>query len=680
MSAAGGLVRALAAFDPNGWSLARGIRGALGCCGPLLAAQWFHVPELSWAALIGFWVALVDPGWPTSSRLVTIGGFIVGSAVGCSVAVLLRPYVWPSGAFALAWGFAAILTRVWGDAAGLAGNLTAIATLIVLGASHPSSAEAAAEMAALTMGGGLWGLLLAFCIGWRRPAAPLEAALAAVFRAEAVFVRDLARGGPPRQRRGAVREAIEEARLMLVSAHHQWFGARVPTQRFSLLLSDAEGVLRALLAVREGLDAGRPAEAADLNGLADRLDAVAAALAAGGRIGVAPAPAPAGDDALAVALRSADGWIEAAERRLAAPSDRAGAGPGPEEDGFQPSFWLRQLRDNLTSESLSLRHAARFALTGAALTMLTKGLRLEMGYWITITAVIILQAYPSATWQRAIQRVGGAVAGGLVAVAAAYFLHGPAEIVIVAIPLSLLSMAFRGVSYGLYVVCITPLFILLTELAARGGVLSPELGELRMPDNLVGAAIGMLATFVLWPSWESHFLRRRLADDVRGAGRFLITALDAWLGTGTVGQADDARRRAGLAGNNAEASVRRAMEEPRRYPSDQIAAAMAITAAARRLAGMAALIMLSPPVSTATARVAAMRPYLQAKAESAADAIEHGRAPPTDSFDALPRNSQIESLLNGVLRQLSVASEAARSLAPEQPSPLPRAGSEANAS
>ena len=83
-------------------------------------------------------------------------------------------------------------------------------------------------MAALTIGGGLWGLLLAFCIGWRRPAAPLEAALAAVFRAEAEFVRDLARGGPPRQRRGAVREAIEKARLMLVSAHHQWFGARVP--------------------------------------------------------------------------------------------------------------------------------------------------------------------------------------------------------------------------------------------------------------------------------------------------------------------------------------------------------------------------------------------------------------------------------------------------------------------
>jgi hypothetical protein len=196
MTAPQSLMRALAAFDPNGWSLARGSRGALGCCLPLLAAQWYANPALSWAALIGFWVALVDPGWPPRSRLRTIGAFTVGSAFGCFIAVLLRPYVWPSGAFALVWCFGAILTRVWGDTAGTTGNLTALATLIVLGADQPSSVAAATEMAEFTIGGGLWGLLLAFAIGQRRPEAPLRDALAAVFRAEAAVVRDLAHAGP----------------------------------------------------------------------------------------------------------------------------------------------------------------------------------------------------------------------------------------------------------------------------------------------------------------------------------------------------------------------------------------------------------------------------------------------------------------------------------------------------
>jgi uncharacterized membrane protein YccC len=656
-------LRALAAFDPNGWSLARGIRGALGCCVPLFAAQWYGNPALSWAALIGFWVALVDPGWPPRSRLLTIGGFIAASAIGCVVAVLLRPYLWPSGAFALVWCFAAILTRVWGDTAGSAGNLTALATLIVLGADQPSSTAAAAEMAASTVGGGLWGLLLAFGIGRRRPEAPLRTAIAAVFKAEAAFARDLACAGPPQQRRGAVREAIENARLLLVAARGRGFGANTSAQRFTLLLSDAEGALRALLALHEALDDAEPAKPpqAALNLLAERMNAVAVALTENQHRPVIAAPSTLADEVTAAALRTATGWIDAAERHMTGSAEQAA--PTGDQGAAQPDHWLRKLRDNLTTGSLSLRHAARFALIAAALTMLTKGLRLEMGYWITITAVIILQAYPSATWQRAIQRVGGTLLGGLIAAGAAFVLHGPAAIVIVVIPLSLLSMAFRGVSYTLYIVCITPLFILITELINRDGVLSPALGGLRMLDNVVGAAFGMLATFVLWPSWEVHFLRHHLAEDLRGNARFLLKALDAWLGTATTREADDARRQAGLAGNNAEASLRRALEEPRRYPPDQIAAAMAITAAARRLAGIAALIMQSPPVPEAMARVADMHANLQAKFDDAADAIEHGRSPAASHVTAPPGHSWIEGSLHGALRQLSVVIEAARSLA-----------------
>ena len=124
----------------------------------------------------------------------------------------------------------------------------------------------------------------------------------------------------------------------------------------------------ALLAVREGLDAGRPAEAAEFpNGLADRLDAVAAALADGGRIRVAPAPAPAGDDAprrRAAFRRTAGSRPPNGASRAVGPGWRRA--PGPEEVGFQPSFWLRQLRDNLTKRiPVPRRDAARFALTGA---------------------------------------------------------------------------------------------------------------------------------------------------------------------------------------------------------------------------------------------------------------------------------------------------------------------------
>ena len=85
---------------------------------------------------------------------------------------------------------------------------------------------------------------------------------------------------------------------------------------------------------------------------------------------------------------------------------------------------------------------------------------------------------------------------------------------------------------------------------------------------------------------------------------------------------------------------------------------------------MAALIIQSPRMPDATAHISSIRPYIQGTAEAAADAIEHGRVPNADSYQALPHRSQIESLLDGVLRQLSVVSAASRSLAvPKSPSP-----------
>ena len=634
-------LRALASIDRGGWSLARGLRAGLGCSVPLLLAEWFNMPALSWAALIGFWVALVDPGWPPPTRFRAILFFIAGTASGCFLAVLVRPHLLMSATFALLWCFAAILTRVWGDAAGSAGNLLALAVLIVLGLGGPSSLHAAIEIAAFTLAGGLWGMALAFAIGRGPPDAPLRAALAAVFRAEAAFVRDMI-APPPRLRPGAVREAIERARAML-DRPAQW-------PRFALMLGDAERALSALLALRE-LSESQPADEVALESLAamaGRLDEIADAVQGRGVPALRPLDVPKAG-AAARAFGDALASIDAASEHLAAAGAAGFAGAPPADDRAR---YLDQLRNNLTLNSLSFRHAARFAVTGAALTLITNVLHLEMGYWITLTAVIILQAYPSATWQRAIQRVGGSIAGGLVAVGAAFILHGPAAMTLVIIPLSVFAMAFRSASYAIYILCITPLFILITELFDKGGVIAPSLGGLRVLNNLAGAALGLLATVLLWPSWESRYLRRRLANDISANGDFLIAALDARMGRASDEAVEAARRRAGLAGNNAEASLRRALEEPRRHPADEIAAAMTIAAAARRLAGIASVIG-----EGAGPELAEWRERLRIRLAQLACAIAEASPPPAPE-------APLPALVG---RPLAVLNEAARALATPQP-------------
>ena len=162
----------------------------------------------------------------------------------------------------------------------------------------------------------------------------------------------------------------------------------------------------------------------------------------------------------------------------------------------------------------------------------------------------------------------------------------------------------------------------------------------------------MLATFLLWPSWESRYLRRRMADDLRCHGTFLLTALDAWQGTATPQQADAARRLAGLVGNNAEASVRRAFDEPRRRPADELAAAMLITAAARRLSGIAAAIVQSARPAGGKHDLTETRKALEAQLNDVVNVIALGRhptaipPPPVDTHEASP----IEQLLSRVVQ------------------------------
>lgn len=659
-------LRGMLAIDPKGWSLKRGVRAGLGCCLPVLLAVWTGRSELSWVAFIAFWVALVDPLWPTRTRLLSIALFVAGTAVGCFLAVLVRSDVWASAGFALVWCGAAALTRIWGNAAGSAGSLMALAVLIVLELPGASSLGPAISMAGMTLAGGLWGGFVAIALFRERPDAPVRAAMADVFRTEAAFLRSLLVRSGDVQRRGAVRDAIERARTLLVTARHEWKWPTDIGRRFILMLVDSEMILASLIAVRElsayGAAAQIPAAAA--GGLAKRLDEIAVALeAASDEAGMMVSDLTGLDPSSAVSgpLQQTASWIEAARQHLAGIADGPGTAARVGHDIAKNR--LTQLRDNLTFESLFLRYAARLAVLAACLTLLVNGLRLEKGYWITLTAVIVLQPYPSATWERAVQRVAGSIAGGMIAAGAVLVLRRPAEVLLAIVPLSVLGMAFRAASYTMYILMITPLFILITDQLHSAGMPGELLPGLRIIDNLIGASLGVAATFLLWPSWEQHYLRPRLAENVRCNGRFLIAAL----GGTTDGAVDltSLRRSAGLAANNAEASLQRALDEPRRQNAHEIAAAMTVNAAARRMTGAAAAIAQLSPSSEGGAELAATRDGLRNALDEIAAAISGGRTPVM--VDQVPsqmhKGGVADVELSKAWRQIVVLNAAARELA-----------------
>ncbi len=675
--------RGLVSWNWRGWNLEAGIRSGLACCAPLLLAEWLATPGLSWTAIIAFWTCLVDPGGPSHTRVRTIGGFACGAILGCFLAVIVQPYLWLSAAFAMIWCFAAVFARVWGDAAASAGTLLSIAVLVALGQDQPSSITAALDFAGLTLAGAVWAMLLTLVIWRQHPYAPARAAVAAVFREAAAYARALAdlrlgqarNADPDRisaRRRAAARDAIEAARATLIATRRGHAGPSIRDRHLVLMLADADRAFGTLIALDEVLDgmadhpvAGQQALRVGLTGLAGNMGMLAdrltgrtsrATSALGETVSIPNGHA-------AALLQQAVTWVSAAAGHLTRASPGEPLPEGILQDSDANLF--DQLRNNLALDSLSLRHAARFAVTGACLVLVTNGLHLERGYWITLTAVAVLQVYPSATWQRVLERVGGSILGGVIAAGAAYVLRGPGEMILFVMPMSVLTMAVRGVSYALFVLCLTPVFVLVVELFQTGGLLSPALSHLRVIDSVVGSFAGLLANFTLWPSWEGRFLRERLTEDVRCNGEFLIAALDCRLGQECFEDVEQKRRAAGLASNNAEASLQRVLSEPRPQRELDIGAAMTVTAASRRLTGAAASLTQHGPEVKTNVDLGACRQWFQVEVDQIVTAMQAGSVPAGGKELMLPptEGDVIATGVQRAWRQVSLLRDAAARLA-----------------
>ncbi|HTJ91475.1 MAG TPA: FUSC family protein, partial [Pararobbsia sp.] len=275
---------------------------------------------------------------------------------------------------------------------------------------------------------------------------------------------------------------------------------------------------------------------------------------------------------------------------------------------------------SLTWNSISLRHAAR---TGVATTLgflAVRALHLPFGYWATMAILLILQPSIATTWPRSLERAAGSVVGGLIAAVIGVLVHTPVVVSIAVFPLIVATMALRPVSYSLFVMFLTPAFVLVAGFATPG---AHELGYAiaRLANNVLGCVIAIVATFALWPTREPDDFRVRMAKALRTNLDYLAHALGD--------EARDARaiealrRAAGIASNQAEASLQRVRLEALHHSGAHWIAQTAL-ALCRRLAGTATRARLRAAQGQADHDVSA---WVGAYGAALADAIECGKAP-----------------------------------------------------
>jgi uncharacterized membrane protein YccC len=222
---------------------------------------------------------------------------------------------------------------------------------------------------------------------------------------------------------------------------------------------------------------------------------------------------------------------------------------------------MARLRANLSLHSAAFRHALRLAgcvAIGEALNHVTGSRR---GYWMPMTISIVLRPDFAATFSRGVLRLGGTLAGLLVATGIVHFLVPSTGIeIFLIVAFTFLLRCFGSANYGIFVTALTALVVFLVSIT---GLAPGPIMLARGLNTLAGGAIALLA-YALWPTWERQLTPDLLADMLDAYRAYFQAVRDAYLKPEDNFniRLDQVRLAARLARSNAEASIARLAGEP----------------------------------------------------------------------------------------------------------------------
>jgi uncharacterized membrane protein YccC len=601
-------------LDPKAISLAEGLRAGIAVAATLLVAQIFNLPHFGLAALGALLTCFADPGGPIRRRIPAVASFAVLSGLAYGLFGLVRGEgIWlaaPIAGFAI---FCACFARIYGQSGLQVGNLLTV--VIVLAVDRPLHLFSAAALQGFNLcAGAAWATLLTLAIWQLHPYAPARQALAQVAARLADLARDLAAlaNAEPEpagftshaaSHRRAVREAIEAAREIAFSTFRGRGLVSRRAAQLSVRLQTLEQVFGSLIALSDTLEhdlAQRREGARVIRLIAGWLAALGPDLVADRSLDTPKKRASLERLKTEIARLPEDGEqrhvLEAIAEYLAVlitvsrPLGQALDGLGPAEP------WQRRLfgpiRSNWSFSSAPMRHALRAGITATPVLAWTMGQHSLFAHWTTITLVLCLQPYFSATWVRSAERIIGTALGGLAAAGIGLIAQTRLDLALAMIPLTVFAFTVRAVNFGLFIAALTPMIVLLIEQIAPG---TDEITVAisRIDYTLLGGALAVAANLLLFPAFEGGRLETSISAAIRAHGDYLRAVFSALLENGP--PPDAARRAAGLASNNMEAALSRALLEPHRRRDPVIERGAVVDAALRRMAGRLAVLALDRP-------------------------------------------------------------------------------------
>ncbi|HEY0263230.1 MAG TPA: FUSC family protein [Granulicella sp.] len=625
----------------------RGLRAGIAVSVAMIVCHLLDRP-MGWAALGGFETILVDNGGPYRSRLHTISTLLVAGFAGCVLGATATP-LWlaciAAGAFCFGITFARVLAQPI--------DSTAVIIMVLyfagVGSAEHTLAGAAVNGLAFVLGG-VWAAALSLILWPVDPFRPARRAVAECYQQLANFTASLHPATDRSDReavrlrahtfQGTVRLKIEAARRALGATSARSPSRTVRARNLTVLLETADMLfaetLRWTELVEQGSELGideatRDAIAEALRWLSRAEMAIYTALEQRPADGAASF-APEGSHS----LEHIRGRAATATQAQSSPDlllAHLGQGERSVLENLEIAFeavyavWsgtevrstrtlltatapaattsvLEALRSNWTFHSLMMRHALRVSVVAIAdvllMRTLMQRLHVSHGAWLAMTSLIVLQPFGSGTLRKGVQRVGGTIAGGILAALLAASIRSETGIIAVITLTSIMTLATYAVDYAWYSFFLTPTFVLLSLPHLRDW----RYAGIRIGATILGAIVAVLAMRLLWPEREQRRLGRLLSKAAAADAAYLRAMIQLWQHTGSKEQIADqarlaaARRTVGLTILSAEETLDRMMLDPgfaltrRNSTGEGRSEALTLLTYLRRLARSA--IMLTP--------------------------------------------------------------------------------------
>lgn len=228
------------------------------------------------------------------------------------------------------------------------------------------------------------------------------------------------------------------------------------------------------------------------------------------------------------------------------------------------SFDFKIFLENLTFKSANFRHALRVSIVCLAVFIIAgRFYSGHYGYWILLTVLVILKPGFSLTKQRNYERVIGTVIGGLLGAGVLYFVHDKTLLFLFLLLFMVLSYSFIRLRYVVGVLFMTPFILIMFSFTASETSMQAIVEE-RIIDTLIGAAVAGVASYFIFPSWESYQIKKMMADTILANAKYLAKAVD--LNTEERSAVSDyrlARKEMYVSQANLSSAFQRMLDEPK---------------------------------------------------------------------------------------------------------------------